>query len=262
MPPAFLASGQFQSGFAILLEAADAAHDATPERWDFAVELPVVVTAGLSHTHLRWLILKGYALHGIERPARGKARRSVHRVKLLRFRRASCFILTDAGMKLARSVCKALTRPTSLIPAIGGTQLPATAGPHPEIPQWNADSRKLLFHGKVVLLLKRAAPNLRAILDAFEAIGWARIATVTLVRDGDSNPKTRLHNAINALNRHQRVPRIHFCGDGSGFGVEWHPIAGRVQRTSTTAKARRANGVPKPRLRRRSQPTRTKGNEK
>ena len=37
------------------------------------------------------------------------------------------------------------------------------------------------------------------------------------------DPKRRLHDTINSLNRNQRGRRLRFLGDGSGQAVCWEP---------------------------------------
>jgi hypothetical protein len=40
----------------------------------------------------------------------------------------------------------------------------------------------------------------------------------------DQDPKRRLHDTINALNRKQRQRVIRFSGDGTGQGVRWAAV--------------------------------------
>jgi hypothetical protein len=63
------------------------------------------------------------------------------------------------------------------------------------------------------------------ILDAFEELGWPRHIDDPLPPHREQDPKRRLHNTIDSLNRGQ-VNRflIRFRGNGTGRGVGWEPI--------------------------------------
>jgi len=56
MPTAYVPAGLSSAGLALLLDAYDSALDVNGERWDFAVEIGLLLTAGVSGNALRWLI--------------------------------------------------------------------------------------------------------------------------------------------------------------------------------------------------------------
>ncbi len=267
--PAFLSTSQMQPGLAVLLEAFRCAQDANSPPWDFAMEHATLRAAGLSATHLRWLISKGYLEHAIERPTI-KKRRSVRRVKSLEFRDPSCFVLTDVGAEFAASICQ--PSPTTDHTASTGRESAAAkadTAAEPK-PRWNAERRELTFDGSRLIKFKRVAINLQVLLSAFEKAGWARWIENPFAADADCNPKTRQHNAINSLNRHQRPHMLQFSSDGTAGGAEWRAIPQRSARRRTPSKARlptarqaargaddsttssRANRAPKPPVRGRS----------
>ena len=63
--------------------------------------------------------------------------------------------------------------------------------------------------------------NQEAILAAFEEESWPPRIDDPLSPVGNQDPKRRLHDTINSLNRHQKLSVIRFLGDGSGQGVRW-----------------------------------------
>ncbi len=63
MPPN--ASG-VHIGLARMAEAFDCADNLCCDVWQFALKLETVLSAGMSHSELRWLAFKGYVAHGIE----------------------------------------------------------------------------------------------------------------------------------------------------------------------------------------------------
>ena len=62
------------------------------------------------------------------------------------------------------------------------------------------------------------------ILAAFEEEGWPPRIDDPLPPKPDQDPKRRLHDTINSLNRNQQHLLIQFFGDGSGQGIRWNLI--------------------------------------
>jgi hypothetical protein len=89
------------AGVRLLLEAYDFARGLQVDAWDFAVEARYLTATGLTCTHLRWLLHKGYALQGLEQaPVAGKPRR-FGRVPGLYLSDRACFALTESGAAYA-----------------------------------------------------------------------------------------------------------------------------------------------------------------
>src|SRR5262249_35901796 len=86
----------------LLLQAQGDASDVGCSVWEFAVELGCFRREGVSHSDLRWLLQKGYALHRVEKPNRRGRRRIFGRVAGLSFSDRSCFVPTAAGLAAAR----------------------------------------------------------------------------------------------------------------------------------------------------------------
>jgi hypothetical protein len=80
-----------------LLEAFDCASALGTGEWEFAVEARCLAAAGLTNTHLRWLLHQGHALQGIERAQPGARQRTFRPVSNLSLVEAACFVLTADG---------------------------------------------------------------------------------------------------------------------------------------------------------------------
>jgi len=251
MPPVSFPADQVHAGLAELLKARECSLDTKSDLWEFSISLQTLRGLGLSETYLRWLVRRGYIEHRFDLTAVDDEKPRFRSTSLVRFLQVSCFVMTSAGEDYARPICRTFGQ---LAHSNSPVHKAARFGikDDSESPYWNANSRQLKFRGRIALQVHRPAPNLRAVLDALEAGNWAAVTHVTLPADGDSNSKSRLHNAINALNRLQRVPMIHFAGDGSGMGVEWHPVLQSTQK-SGRRNGRRGSGT------RRSAKVRTRG---
>src|SRR5262245_11734631 len=75
-PTALTVLASCQPGLAVLLEAIESAKDLQRDVWDFAVEIHSLQRAGLTSSHLRWLLCKGYTVHAIETTRPPAARRT------------------------------------------------------------------------------------------------------------------------------------------------------------------------------------------
>jgi hypothetical protein len=89
------------------------------------------------------------------------------------------------------------------------------------MPEWDRDRQQLRLGNKIIKQFKVPAPNQEAILAVFEEESWPPRIDDPLSPVGDQDPKRRLHDTINSLNRNQKVSVIRFLGDGSGQGVRW-----------------------------------------
>jgi hypothetical protein len=76
----------------------------------------------------------------------------------------------------------------------------------------------------VVKQFKVPAANQERILAAFEEDGWPIRIDDPLPPAVEQDPKRRLHDTINSLNRNQKRPLIRFIGDGSGQGIRWQLV--------------------------------------
>lgn len=190
---------------------------------DFALEIADLRTCGITHHDLRWLICAGYIAHLQEAAPRVGLRRFLSRWDSLSFNERSCFVLTEAGERLAERIARGLSRslpPRERVFAID------PRSPSAETPQWNAERHELLVRSRIVKRFKTPALNQEMILTVFEEEGWPTRIDDPLPPQADLDPRRRLHDTIKCLNRHQVNRLIRFRGDGTGEGVAWELVAG------------------------------------
>jgi len=211
-----------QRALNLLLQGYEYAADLQCEVWEFAVEIRPLLEAGLTNSDLRWLLLKDYVAHALEITAPdGDSRAFQPLGKLLAER--SCFVLTPAGVAFARSAAPGNLSPCPC-PAADDSPPPvaAAAGPF-----WDKDRRALWLGRCLVKQFKVPAPNQEIILAAFAEEAWPVRIDDPLPLHAAIDPRRRLHDTINSLNRHQKAPLIRFQGDGSGQAICWEAFADR-----------------------------------
>src|SRR5205823_8333838 len=93
------------------------------------------------------------------------------------------------------------------------------------LPRWDSECRELWLGDVLVKQFRVPAPNQESILNAFQEEGWPRRIDDPLTPQHNQDPKCRLHDAIDRLNRSQKKRLIRFRGDGKGEGVLWERIA-------------------------------------
>jgi hypothetical protein len=233
-------SPRFRAALAQLIEAHDYARDTGRNPWDFAVEIRSLLGAGLTTSDLRCLVCKGYVEHAREVAPPGDDGRGFQPSGRLTFSRQTCFVLTETGVTLARTVHGH---------AALFLDLPASAGNHdgdspagPLLPRWDGELRELRLGGKLLKGYKLPAPNQEAILAAFEEEGWPPRVDDPLPPQPEQDPKRRLHDTLKALNRHQKHQLIRFLGDGTGEGVRWELIEGGPSGNSQGSQGRILTG--------------------
>ena len=79
----------------------------------------------------------------------------------------------------------------------------------------------LSLDGTVVKRFRVPAPNQELILSVFEEERWPERLDDPLPASGGVDPRTRLHDAVNRLNRAQTNPLLRFHGNGTGTGISW-----------------------------------------
>lgn len=243
---------RMHAALAALLEAYLYAHDADHSVWDFAIDFRSLRRLGITSWDCRWLVAKGLARHGIEQTLPGEPSRSFRHGGVLVFGRRTCLALTDAGVEYARSLgCLSVRSPAagphtaghaSLTPSAGGeiglkaslleqsishtsiSAAPSSAAsvlPLTMSPTWDRDRQQLRVGKVIVKEFKVPASNQEAILAAFQEENWPPRIDDPLSPVPDQDPKRRLHDTINSLNRNQKQALVRFLGDGSGQGVRW-----------------------------------------
>ena len=217
-------SARVHIALALLTEAYQYARELGQSLWDFAVEIDVMHRAGVTNSDFRWMAYKGMLDHGRETTMIGDANRSFRRGGNLSFNRRSCFVITNSGLGFA------LDQPTSVelkspsVEISTGTSVISRHSLNDEVPSWDRDRQELRWGDTVVKQFKVPAPNQELILAAFQEDGWPVRIDDPLPPHPELDPKRRLHDTINSLNRSQKLPLIRFLGDGSGQGVRWCPV--------------------------------------
>ena len=210
-----------------LRQGLEYARDLGQDVWDFAVEIQTLRADGLTNNDFRWLVCKGYVQHAGEVTVLGDDCRSFRRLGRLNFCRKTCFVLTEQGSAMldrtgtagviATVITAAVRRPPGRLDPDGRADGVAAR----VCPEWDADRQELWLSGRIVKQFKVPAPNQEMVLAAFQEEGWPNRIDDPIPPHPDQDPKHRLHDTINSLNRNQKSRLLHFIGDGSGQGVRW-----------------------------------------
>jgi hypothetical protein len=191
-----------------LLQACDAALEARQDLWQFALQLPALRAEGIPDTVLRQLVAQGLAGHARETTEPQARTRSVQPLAHLRFSEQSCFVLTAAGVAVARPAAAPRGDQTSVSEMVVR-------------PIWDGTLRELRLRAVVVKSFRQRAANQELILCAFEEEGWPPRIDDPLAPAAEQDPKRRLHYTIRNLNRGQVQRLIHFEGGGDGQSIRW-----------------------------------------
>jgi hypothetical protein len=89
------------------------------------------------------------------------------------------------------------------------------------VPHWHAESRTLIFTGKVVKHFRRASPDVQLLLDALQAHGWVPFIDNPLPRIPGRNRKLHLHDVIQNFNRRldRKLIQLRCSGDRVGWEI-------------------------------------------
>jgi hypothetical protein len=195
-----------------LYDASCYAHQLNRSIWDFAEEIASLRQGGLTNGDLRWLVCNGLVEHGREITKLGEERRAFQHTVGLHFSKKTCFVLTDVGSLYVK---ECLTQP-------------AQTGPNGKVrpikPKWDRDLQELRLGNEIVKRFKVPAPNQEMVLAVFEEENWPVYVDDPLPPHPNIDPKSRLHDTINSLNRNQQNNLIQFRGNGSGKGVRWELV--------------------------------------
>ena len=221
---------KFRPALRVLLEAADYAEQTSSDRWEFAVELDQLTALGLTYNDFRLLVRSDLVEHQREVTLEGDDGRSFRPTGDLTFAETTCFVLTDAGVSIARDSCPTLAADASSSPDEENLRVTINRnfsnnrkGPkgEPSLPTWDSERRELHINGTTVKRFKWTAVNQETILAVFEEEGWPDRIDDPLPPQPDQHSKRRLSDTIKCLNRKQQNKLIHFHGDGTGEGVTW-----------------------------------------
>jgi hypothetical protein len=229
-------SPDFHAAIEVLYRARQYAENTRRDVWDFAVEASVLQRYGLTSADLRWLVCKGFVLHGSELSRPGSSIRSFRQQDGLSFESTTCFVLTDAGLRFASAIAPASrsfcdlqaacqTAPAARAAQNGVSQSPSGNVKVPNCPRWDSDSRELWYLDRLVKQFRVPSPNQEIVIMSFEEEGWPTGIDDPLPHHVDRDPKQRLHDTIRSLNRNQKHRLLKFKGNGTGQGVIWEPLS-------------------------------------
>lgn len=230
----------------LLWKAYRYARDANRDVWDFAVELDTLLRAGVTHTDLRWLVAKGFAEQARELVVEASGTRVFEPHGGLHFAPESCLVLTPLGAQHVRGVLEGILVSSPVLLSVAA-ELDGHGEPFEQVPGesaasqppcWNSRRRELVWGDRLVKRYRVPAPNQERILCAFEEEGWPDRIDDPLPVCRQIDPRTRLHDATNRLNRHQQQPLLSFRGDGTGMGVFWE-----FRQSAVGCESRSGNGV-------------------
>lgn len=206
-------------GLLELLKAYRYADELTRDVWDFAVEIKTLRTAGLTNSEFRWLVCKDYVEHAREVTVAGDGDRGFQQPGNLVFPKRSCFVLTESGSAIAKSV-QEMSAPEAAPGFPPGFEQGAEIGAV-LVPAWDPDRHEFRVGEVLVKRYSVPSPNQETLLTAFEEEGWPLQIDDPLPPAPELDPKRRLHDTIRGLNRNQKNRVIRFMGDGTGEGVRW-----------------------------------------
>jgi hypothetical protein len=216
---------QIRSALLLLLDAAESARDVGTEIWQFSIELPVLRRMGLTKTECRWLVAKGLARHACENTTHEADRRTFQPYTNLALPKGTCFVIADRGAAYATALLRSETSSTSTRSEPATVSSPFNSDGHgsplSDLPTWDSDRQQLRVGRTIVKEFKVPAANQEAVLAAFQEENWVPRIDDPLPPAPNQDPKRRLHDTINSLNRNQKHPLIRFLGDGKGEGVRW-----------------------------------------
>jgi hypothetical protein len=215
-------SPRIKAALATLLEAHEYVRDLGSSPWEFAVELSALRRLRVSNSDLRWLVARGLVEHAVEVTRTGDAARGFRQPPRPVFSKRACFVLTPAGMELARELAD--QSDSSREPHAGALEIKprlAIAAAQPGTPKWDRDRNELRVGSTVVKQFKLAAHDQEAVLAAFEEEAWAMRIDNPLAPLGEKSSQRRLQEALESLNSAQRGPHFRFTEDANGQGVRW-----------------------------------------
>jgi hypothetical protein len=219
-----------QTALRRFLEAEEVAPPGSSSRAQYALEISVLRSDGLSNTELRGLIQQGLVEHWEEITGpRAKCRR-FRPLRCLTLPERTCCLLTPAGVTWARQV---LSTEPQASPELSADRSPGLEQPaSPQVPFWDAENFTLWWGPHKLLDFRpHAAPILEAVLTAFQEQGWSQWIKNPFEKKYEADPVDRLNNAIKNLNKRlkRRGRKWWISFHGRSTGVRWQKV-GRNQR--------------------------------
>jgi len=196
----------------LLMEAAALAEAHKSDNWEFAIEIGHLFIHGINVNEVRRLVAMGVAEAGVETTSFGATARQFRRIHSLTLPPKACLILKGTKPGEPLDFVSETVREPKLASNIATLR-----------PRWDRQVRTLFIAVQVVKRYAVPAVCQVAVLNAFEEEGWPTYVDDPIPPSNGQDPKLRLHNTINALNRSHltRSQLIRFKGNGDGQGVCW-----------------------------------------
>jgi hypothetical protein len=209
-----------------LLEAHETSSELAQPVWNFACQLTCLLQSGITESDLRWLLHEGLGEHRTETRPSETLRTFDASTSPIRFQPASCFLLSESGIALARNLRDVSAGERT---GRGGPELRLDQA-HAEIrPHYDSARRVLSVGSRVVKEFRVPAHNQELILSAFEEEGWPPHVDDPLPPNSGMDDAKRLQHAIYRLNLRQANRLIRFEGNGKGTGIKWRWVGGGLE---------------------------------
>jgi hypothetical protein len=215
---------ELKRGLEALAEAHRFARDLNASLWDFAVEISELRRWRISNSGLRWLVLGGFAEHGIETTRSDSPKRTFRHPHRMLFGRRSCFVITERGAEQAQEIELAgLGRQAGkhVASTSVGNSVRNEDPREAPLPKWDRNRHELMLGSTVVTRFKMPAAGPEAILTVFEESGWPQHIEDPLSPAGAQVPSLPLYDAVQCLNKTQKQPVLRFLADSANLGVRW-----------------------------------------
>lgn len=205
----------------LLLDGFEYACDSDHSLWEFAVSYDEICQLGLHSNDIRWLIARGWILHGHECHELNHDSRHIRPNKTTNFAKTSCFVLTETGKHVAQSHGPRSMHLKSISLNECETLVSPILSKQHSHPEWNVHRHELLVNQQLIKRYRWPAENQEAVLNAFQEEGWPARIDDPIPPQSNIDPKRRLADTIKCLNRNHLVHLVRFRGDGTGEGVLW-----------------------------------------
>jgi hypothetical protein len=158
---------------------------------------------------VQWLANEGLAEHRAETTRAGAKKRTFRQDGAVRISAHVCFVITQAGLRVALTMCEALHSRDS------GACL---------TPRWDPATRQLTYRGRLVKPLAPAATTQGALLEACEQARWVNPIPNPWAEMPPGKRSRHLRRALNHLNSNHQETHIHFSSRDKARIFLWSEV--------------------------------------
>jgi hypothetical protein len=173
---------------------------------------------GIADDFFLWMLYQAHVELYLPCSGRGQAANEYRPSQSVRLTDDVAFFLTEAGEIFAGEFLGHVFDPEDQQPcdvAWAWIQLGAW------MPRYDWDNRVFTWGRQVIKQFRQPAERQEVVLLTAEELGWPLWFDDPLPRVRGRNPKKRLHDTIQDLNRRQQRAIVQFKGDGTGTRVGW-----------------------------------------